>query len=113
MEQAFRPKAVICQINGKGFIIECITAGWCWRNEDGDCQEDFGIAPFGTATEAQQSAMSHVSQKRREALNVLCLRQNELWKSQPRCNLAASPERSVSISNVKRFGLPPCVRLTA
>ncbi len=57
--QAFYPKPLECQINGKTYLIERIPAGWTWRNEDGNFQEDFGIKPFPTAAEAQQSAMDN------------------------------------------------------
>jgi hypothetical protein len=86
--QAFQPKPLECRLNGKLYYIERITAGWCWRNEDGDTQEVFGIIePFATATEAQQSAIDHV---KGQSLNALYLRREELWRSQPRINLAAS-----------------------
>lgn len=72
--QAFRPAPITCQINGQTFYIERIAAGWFWRNEDGDTQEDFGIAPFGTAAEAQNSAIRYVR------LELLRHRRNALFE---------------------------------
>jgi hypothetical protein len=85
--QSFRPKPIKCWINEKLYLIEKIASGWCWRNEDGDLHEDFGFSPFETAAEAQQSAIGHV---KRQLLMALYLRRTEIWKSQPRINLAAS-----------------------
>jgi hypothetical protein len=60
---AFCPKPFRCQINGKIYLIEKIAAGWSWRNEDGDTQQDFGVEePFPSAVEAQQDAIRHVQQ---------------------------------------------------
>jgi hypothetical protein len=67
--KAFQPSPIVCLLNGKMYFVEKITDGWCWRNEDGDCQEDFGIeAPFSSAAEAQQDAIRHVHQEVGEAV---------------------------------------------
>ncbi len=59
--KAFYPDPIKFQLNGKLFLVDRIGTGWTWRNEDGDCQEDFGIIePFPSAAEAQQSAINHV-----------------------------------------------------
>ncbi len=53
--EAFNPKPISCRINGKLYLIERVTGGWAWRNEDGDMQEE---PPFAEAWQAQQDAIS-------------------------------------------------------
>lgn len=62
--EAFRPKPVKCQLNGKWYFIERTGHGWAWRNEDGDLQEDYGITPFETAAQCQQSACWFAGERR-------------------------------------------------
>jgi hypothetical protein len=64
---AFWPKPIECRINGKLYLIERIRSGWCWRDEDGNCQEDYGIQPFAEAWQAQQSAINFVRSTTRVA----------------------------------------------
>ena len=56
----FRPEPVKCWINGRVFFIQQTDGGYGWRDEHGDMSEDFGLTPFQTAAEAQQSAITHV-----------------------------------------------------
>jgi len=65
--QAFLPKPIKTWINGKLHLIERIGSEWTWRTEDGDCQEDFGIEPFASAVEAQQSAIHFVRATKKAA----------------------------------------------
>ncbi len=65
--EAFYPKPIRCEINGKAYFIEHVTGGWGWRNEEGNCQEDFEIGYFASAVECQQSALDFVANTGRAA----------------------------------------------
>lgn len=61
--EAFSPKPVKAQINGKWYFVERVTEGWSWRTEDGDTQEDYGFRPYRTACECQDAAMKFAAEE--------------------------------------------------